>query len=149
MNASRTAWLALLAGVVLCAGCGPAANSHPTAKLAGHVTIDGQQIDVGQIQFMPLGKGPGSGQLAEGTIAQGSYSADRVPTGKVRVIFAALRKTGKMIHEGDYVFPEEVSMIPEKYQQGIEIDVSGDNPSQDFNLDSKSTSPGSKSGTTR
>ncbi len=134
MNASRMAWLTLSTAAILCCGCGQAVNEHPTAKLAGHVTVDGQQVDEGQIQFMPLGKGVGSGQLAEGTIAQGSYSADRVPVGKVRVIFAALRKTGKMIHEGVYVFPEEVSMIPDKYQQGIDIDVSGDNTSQDFNL---------------
>ena len=134
MNASRVTWLALSAAAILCCGCGQATNEHPTAKLAGHVTVDGQQIDDGQIQFIPLGKGPGSGQATDGAISQGSYAADRVPIGKVRVTFTAFKKTGRMINEGDHVFPELVSIIPDKYQQGMDIEVSGDNPSQDFAL---------------
>jgi hypothetical protein len=145
MNASRIAWLPLAAAVILCCGCGPSVNEHPTAKLAGRVTVDGQQVDEGQIQFLPLGKGPGSGQAADGAISKGSYAADRVPVGKVRVTFSAFRKTGKMINEGGHVFPELVTIIPEKYQQGIDIDVSGDNPSQDFSLVS-TQSDKSKSG---
>lgn len=134
MNASRVTWLALSAAAILCCGCGHAVNEHPTAKLAGHVTVDGQQIDDGRIQFFPLGKGPGSGQAADGAISQGSYAADRVPIGKVRVTFTAIRKTGRMINDGGHVFPELVSIIPDKYEQGMEIEVSGDNPSQNFDL---------------
>jgi hypothetical protein len=134
MNPWRIAWLALSAAAILCCGCGHAVNEHPTAKLAGRVTVDGQQIDEGQIQFLPLGKGPGSGQAADGPILQGGYAADRVPIGKVRVTFAAFRKTGRMINEGGHVFPELVSIIPDKYQQGMDIEVSGDNLSQNFVL---------------
>jgi hypothetical protein len=135
--ASQLAATALSAALLVSSGCGHSSNEHPTAKLAGHVTVDGQQIEDGHIQFLPLGKGPGSGQAADGAIAQGSYTADLVPTGKVRVTFAAFRKTGRMINEGGHVFPELVSIIPDKYQQGIDIDVSGDNPNQDFKLVSK------------
>ncbi|HEV2972379.1 MAG TPA: hypothetical protein VGY55_20570 [Pirellulales bacterium] len=146
MNALRIHWLALavaaiLCGAaVLCGGCGPATNSHPTAKLAGRVTLDGQPIAKGRIQFYPITAG---GQPDDAEINDGQYSAERVPRGKVRVIFLASHETGKIIHEPGNVFPEIKSIIPDQYQSGIEIEVSDDNPNQVFALDS---TPSAKSG---
>jgi hypothetical protein len=124
---------ALSAGIIATSGCGHSGNGHPTARLEGQVTVDNQPLSTGRIQFYPKG----TGQPADAEIAEGHYVADLVPKGKVRVTFTAVKKTGKTIHEPGHDFPELVSIIPEQYQSGIEINVEGDNPSQDFKLDSK------------
>jgi hypothetical protein len=124
---------ALAAALLLLAGCGRPVNAHPTARLEGKVAVDGQPIVTGRIQFFP--RGPGQPDDAE--ISAGHYLADRVPTGKVRVTFTAVKATGKMIHEPGHDFPELVSIIPEQYQSGAEVEIGGDNPNQDFNLVSK------------
>jgi hypothetical protein len=129
-TASQLLPAALTAALLLSAGCSHPVNAHPTARLEGKVAIDGQPILTGRIQFFP--KGPG--QPDDADISDGHYLADRVPLGKVRVTFTAVKETGKMIHEPGHEFPELVSIIPDKYQQGLDIEVSGDNPSQDFVL---------------
>ena len=136
MNASRLAWLALSTAAILCCGCGHAGNQHPTARLEGHVAVDAQPIHNGRIQFFPV---HGGGQPCDSEINDGHYAAEQVPRGKVRVTFTSVKETGKMIHEPGHVFPELVSIIPEQYQSGIEIDVEEDNANQDFKLVSTAT----------
>jgi hypothetical protein len=141
-SASGLALTILGVASLLTGGCGASANAHPTARLEGKVKVDGQAIPNGRIQFFPRG----SGQPDDAEISGGHYVAERVPSGKVRVTFTAVKETGKMIHEPGHTFPELVSIIPEQYQTGIEIDVGGDNPNQDFNLLSKPSSSNGKGG---
>jgi hypothetical protein len=125
-------WVALLALVV--AGCGT--SGLPTAKLEGTVTLDGTPIATGGIQFRP--KDPkGQAPPAGAVISDGKYSAKGVPIGKVVVMVTATKETGKTITQGSDSRPEAVNIIPQKYQKGIEIDVTGDNPNQNFELKSK------------
>ncbi len=136
MNASRVAWLPLSTVAILCCGCGHTGNEHPTAKLTGYVTVDAQPIHSGRVQFFPI---RGGGQPCDSEINDGRYAAEQVPLGKVRVTFTSVKETGKMIHEPGHVFPELVSIIPERYESGIEINVEGDNSNQDFKLVSTAT----------
>jgi hypothetical protein len=117
------------------AGCGGERSRNAGARLEGAVTLDGEPIAEGSLQFAPLEAGRGSPVAA--TIKDGRYVASAVPLGKLRVLVSASKKTGRMISEYSRPYEETVSIIPEKYQQGIEIDVSEDNPSLNFELQSR------------
>ncbi len=102
------------------------------------MTVDQEPIAKGFLNFTPqhLGEGPVTG--AE--IVDGRYVARAVPLGKVRVRFLAPKQTGRMITlpDGNTKVPEIVDIIPENYRAGIEIDVTGDNDQQNFDLVSES-----------
>jgi hypothetical protein len=140
--ASRFALTVLGIASLVSSGCGSSANAHPTARLEGKVMVDGQAIPSGRIQFFPRGLG----QPDDAEISDGHYLAEHVPSGKVRATFTAIKATGKMIHEHGHVTPETVSIIPEQYRSGIEIEVIGDNPNQDFTLLSKPSASGGRGG---
>jgi hypothetical protein len=127
----QSLWVALVA--LSAAGCGK--SGPPTAKLEGTVTLDGAPIATGYIQFRPTTKEQSN--PAGGKIENGQYVVKSAPLGKVLVLFNATKETGKTITEGDETRPEAVNIIPQKYQKGIEIEVAGDNPSQNFELKSK------------
>jgi hypothetical protein len=138
----RTAWLVLIGAATFCCGCGQSVNPHPTARLAGRVTIDGRPIAQGRIQFFPITAG---GQPDDTEIKDGEYAAEHVPRGKVRVVFLSAKETGKIIHDG-HDYPEIASIIPDQYRSGIDIDVGEDNPNQVFALVSKATAASRKGG---
>jgi hypothetical protein len=135
---AAVAWIALGALILVpLAGCWMGGPTAPSARLAGSVTLDGQSIEEGEIVFFPQGAGQARPESAP--IVGGRYEAKHVPMGKVQVRFNATRKTGKMIAipDSEEQFPEVVDIIPAKYAQGITIEVTGDNPSQDFQLTSR------------
>src|SRR5262245_44083135 len=107
---------------ILAAGCGSGGSpAGPVARLGGSVTLDATPIAEGSLQFVP--QDPGRGSPVAAAIKDGRYAAPAVPQGKVRVLISATRKTGKMIKEYSQPHEEIVSIIPEKYQGGIEITV--------------------------
>ena len=114
------------------AGCG---SGPPLGTVSGRITLDGQPIAQGNLQFVPqdASQGPTTGT----PIVDGRYVAEAVPRGKLRVLPTAIKETGKMIKEYSSSRPEVVNLIPEKYRAGISIEVTGDNPSQDFALKSR------------
>jgi hypothetical protein len=116
-------------------GCGSDKPSFPSARLEGSVTLDGQPIGEGNLQFVPqdVGKAP----VTAAPIVDGRYVAEAVPHGKLRVLLTATKKTGKMIMEYSTPRPEIVNVIPSKYRSGIPIDVSQDNPNMNFALQSR------------
>jgi len=115
------------------AGCGEE-SSENTARLKGSVTLDGDPIAKGTINFLP--EEPGQAAPASAQIAAGQYDVKAVPLGKVRVQIIATRETGRMITGSSEPVPEVLSIIPPKYAQGISIQVTGDNSQQDFPLTS-------------
>ena len=120
------------------AGCGEAGPAYPAAKLEGSVTIDREPVANGTVQFMPEQAGAGAGvQPVSAVIQDGKYSAGSVPKGKVRVLFSAQRKTGKMITEYSTPYEEVVSIVPKKYQEVITLEVAGDKLDQNFDLSSR------------
>jgi len=123
--------VALTTSVIFTAGCGTAVRDD-TVALAGGVTIDGQPVALGGIQFMPLEKG----RPAFAEVRDGRYQA-RVPKGRVRAIFSARCETGRQIEVYSTTIPEVLDVLPAALREGIEIVVEGDDPSRDFSLSSK------------
>jgi hypothetical protein len=84
--------------IATCLGCGK--NGPHRAAVSGHVTLDGQPIDEGVIQFLPVEGtiGPETG----GVITNGQYEIPRnrgPVVGKSRVELRASKKTGRKIQD--------------------------------------------------
>lgn len=123
----------LALGMLTVAGCSKSNSPFPVARLEGTFAIDGVPVPEGSVQFQPMG----SGQPGSGTVVNGHYVAERAPIGKVRVLFTALRETGKVVREGTHEFPERVDLVPARFRAGVDIDVVGDNSQLDFVLNSR------------
>src|SRR5947207_8876109 len=84
--------------IATCFGCGK--NGPRRAAVSGHVTLDGQPIDEGVIQFLPVEGtvGPETG----GVITNGQYDIPHergAVVGKSRVELRASKKTGRKIQD--------------------------------------------------
>jgi hypothetical protein len=84
--------------IATCFGCGK--NGPRRAAVSGHVTLDGQAIDQGVIQFLPVEGtvGPETG----GVITKGQYAIPQqhgAVVGKSRVELRASKKTGRKIQD--------------------------------------------------
>ncbi len=84
--------------ILACFGCGK--KGPQRAAASGHVTLDGQPIDQGVIQFLPVEGtvGPETG----GVISKGQYDIprERGPiVGKSRIELRASKKTGRKIQD--------------------------------------------------
>jgi hypothetical protein len=93
----RTGFAWLLA-VVLCCGAGCSGSGMELAEVSGTVQLDGQLIEEGSIQFIPVDgtNGPGAG----GIIKNGRYRITRdkgVVVGRNRVELRAFRKASRMV----------------------------------------------------
>jgi hypothetical protein len=131
----RPAWLYVVIGIVAClAGCGEG-PSYPAARVAGEITIDGEPLPTGYIQFTPQEKGPTVGA----PIVDGQYDAPHVPLGMVQVNFWARKETGRMEKDpdSDQLAPELTDAIPPAFRSGFKIDVRGDTEEQDFQMTSE------------
>lgn len=129
--ARRAQVLLLLFLLAVTGGC-QSEPSVPSAKISGQVTIGGKPIEQGNIQFMPQEGNLGSAVPA--TITNGAYEAE-VPVGKLKAMFYATKPTGKMLPGYSKPEPEIVNIIPPAAQGGIDFEVTGDNPSQNFELE--------------
>ena len=114
-------------------GCGP---KFPSTHLSGRVSVDGKVLSSGSIMFAPTESGTGSGVLVF-INPDGTYAAERVPLGKVRVTISSEEKTGKKAkgptgEEVDAV----VSIIPASKAGGIVIDVTSGQTVCDFEWES-------------
>lgn len=120
--------------VVVCGGLAGCGTSIPddTVALAGRVTIDGEPVALGGIQFMPLEKG----RPAFAEVRDGIYAA-RVPKGRVRAIFSSRKETGRQVQVYSTTMPEVIDALPASLREGIEITVEGDDPKRDFVLSGK------------
>ncbi|MDC0935547.1 hypothetical protein OAS39_04610 [Pirellulales bacterium] len=101
----------------LCEGCSK--GGLPAKVVYGTVTVGEEQVELGQIAFVPIDdtKGPTSA----GTITGGSYRVDArggVPLGTFRVEVVAQRTTGRQVQggrEGGELVDEIVTMGPPVY----------------------------------
>jgi hypothetical protein len=127
-------WLCLILGAALVCGCGSDKPTYPSARLEGKVTVDGQPIAQGSLQFVP--KDLGKASVTSAAIVEGRYVAEAVPRGSVRVLLSASKETGKMVTQYSTPRPEVINLIPNKYRSGISMEVSGDDPNANFELKS-------------
>jgi len=105
------------------AGCGD--GSPRNCTISGEVTVDGQPVESGSIQFKILEDGdlPGGGMILDG-----KYQTEVTP-GKKKVIISAVDTTAEPDAYGTYP-----SLIPEEYTKNPqEIEVTG-SATHDFHL---------------
>lgn len=145
MKLSRLICLVTPAALALAGGCGEAESSnYKSARLEGEVTVDGQPIDEGIIQFIPANTD--DGPITQAPILKGRYVANKVPLGRVNAILRSTPPPPPAQITSDYYPPETVG-IPDRYSSGFPIEVKEDKADQDFPLSSKGSSPpGAKSG---
>jgi hypothetical protein len=122
--------LILLGALATGFGCGKSG-----ARLEGSVTVDGNPISEGRLEF--LSREPGQRPPVSVAIKDGRYVAPSVPLGKVWVTISATKKTGRMIHEYSQPREEEVSIIPTAYADGFPIEVTADESTRNFELTSR------------
>jgi hypothetical protein len=133
---SRIAWPLFIVGsaiLALAAGCGRSA--FRTAHVEGSVTVDGEPVERGNVSFLSLQAGGGPNATAR--IFGGRYEAEGVPQGKVRVYLHAVKETQRTVTINQRSERETVSVIPEKFHTGLEIEVGADRVEHDFVLSSK------------
>ncbi len=123
-------------GLLLC-GCGRSEPSqkYAVAKVVGMVRLDGQPLERGRVQFVPTLSTPG--EPIAGDVAAGKFEIAGVPVGQHKVLFVATKETGKMISDRSEPYPEVVNLIPDKYRDGLDANVSGSDSKHDFDLQSK------------
>ena len=133
--------LAIVASVVCLAWAAPASAEtltfDPDGTAGGAVTIDGQPTPGdawGTINFRATG--PGQAPSTSARIVNGKYDSPDVPLGKVDVFIQIVQPTGKMLSEGGRQWPETRNLIAEEYNNAIQLEVTEDNPDQDFALTS-------------
>jgi len=132
IHVGRLSVLLFIASLIGCEKAGP---PYPTARLEGSVAIDGDTVKEGRIRFVP--KQVGAAPPAAVDIINGHYRADYVPLGKVRVKFSVLRRTDKMNTEYSSPYPVFEEVVAQKYRDGIELEVTGDDLERDFQLESE------------
>ena len=131
-----SAWVAVALLALAAIGCGEAGPNYPHAALSGAITLDDAPVETGRINFIPGSGVAGSPVAAD--VLDGRYEATEVPLGQLTVTFSLTKATGKMIVEGDREpYPEIISIVPPHYAQGLPLQVTGDNPAQDFHLTTK------------
>lgn len=104
--------------------------------MAGEVTIGGRPLPDdadATILFIPSGDA-GQAPPVSAPIVGGRYVARHVPLGRVTVMFRASRPTGRTLDDYGGGLPEHENLVPDKYIGGVPLDVTEDNPKQDFHL---------------
>jgi hypothetical protein len=119
-------------------GCGVDSQGKSTAHLQGTITIDGEPLPndaEGSITFKPTT--PGQAKSTGAQILAGKYNCPEAPVGPVKVYISIQQRTGKMISDGGVrSYPEMKELIAPGSGAGIELEVTGDNLKQDFDMES-------------
>jgi hypothetical protein len=135
---SATAIGVLAVAMLAAAGCrgGDGASAYPAASLIGSVTVDGQPVPNGLLQFLP--PAGGSAPVVQAEIKDGRYAATGVPLGKIRVLITAVKETGRMDSKStSQPVSEVMNLIPDRYRDGLDITVATGSGVQNFELKSK------------
>lgn len=140
MRASRrdfnSVWYWALATLVCAplAGCGEAAKA--TAHLQGQVTLNGQPLPAdatGSVSFVPTSRDQAAAATAE--IVNGKYDCPAAPQGAVRVSFNVMQPTGpEFTTDRGVTTRNTTNVTPAKYAAGIDVEISGDNAEQNYDL---------------
>ena len=131
-----TAWICVSLLSLLLSSCGDTERpKFPVAKVVGTLSLDGQPIQKGRVQFVPVSPTPGA--PVAGDVTSGKFEIADVPVGKHKVVFNATKETGKMITDRSEPYPEVVDLIPNQYRDGVDATVAGSESQQTFELTSK------------
>jgi len=135
-------WMPLAALLVVTVGC----TGSKQAAVTGEVTLDGDPVDGGTINFIPTG-GDTAGVTAWGKIEGGRYSipaSEGPAVGPNRVEIRWDRKTGKTIPAvppapPDTMIEETAQAVPARYNTESELkaEVKSGKNTFDFKLESQ------------
>jgi hypothetical protein len=119
-------------------GCNRKA-AYPGVRLEGAVTVKGDPLAEGGIQFLVEGDKTNGAPVVGGVIREGRYAVDGVPLGDVRVVLKSVRSTkpfppGHVPTMQEIMSQKFINMIPEKYREGIVIKVTEGQSVQDLKL---------------
>ncbi|WP_020472226.1 hypothetical protein [Zavarzinella formosa] len=133
---------AVVALIFLIPACGSSGPS--VAKIKGKVTLDGQPLAEGLVNFRPVGD---DAPTASGIVKNGEFTAE-VPVTKMRVSISASKVTGqrKAYNTPDSPLVDIVTeIIPAKYNSKSELvhDIKPDTKELNFELISD-PAPGKK-----
>src|SRR5271157_2372498 len=117
---------------ILVAGCGRTGGPGGSAVVEGRVTLNGVPLKNGQIQFIPVAGTRDAPVKA--AIVEGRYRAEGLSRGSYSITFNATRPTGKMRTEHGMQIPETENLIPKKYAAGMQMSISNNKETKDFNL---------------
>ncbi len=133
----------VLVAALLATGCGDSRRNN----VAGNVTVNGEPLEAGYIQFLPLENTASPTAGAE--IHQGRYEIPATGgpfTGEFRVEITASRNTGRTTRDPDSgeVVNVTEQYLPHHYNQQSELRArieSGSPDSVDFNLELQKAIP--------
>jgi hypothetical protein len=112
------------------------------ASVSGTVTLDGQPLPHGVIDFFPTNGN--SGPSAGSTITDGHYeiASDKgVVVGLNRVSISSVQKTGRSIQSVDAVHEERLEAVPAKYNHESELTRDVQPGANELNFDLKGRVP--------
>ena len=126
--------LALATTLLSCFGCGGGSSSGNTAHLQGTVTLAGQPLPAGAEGAVTFRNA--SGAAATAPIKEGRYDSPATPKGSVKAFFTINKPTGKTYKSERTVteVAETISIVPASVSNGVDVEVSGDNAEQNFDL---------------
>lgn len=131
LDVTRFLWLGAFLLVLPMVGCG----GKSLRGVSGKVTLNGEPVESGSIQFLPTGEGTPEG----GDIVNGEYSAN-VSLGEMKVKIFASRphptKTEPGPEPGGPEVPVLVDYIPKKYNEktGLIVTIKGGGETHNFEL---------------
>jgi hypothetical protein len=124
-----TFFAGLLLAATCLAGCG-GGHKYAGTNITGNVTIGGQPVEKGNLQFVPAPETKGTIVSAE--VRNGRYTAEKVPTGLVRVMLVATRETGETEEFRGKQVPKLTSIVPDKYKDGEAKEIKADTKNLDI-----------------
>jgi hypothetical protein len=127
-RALLTPFALLIAFTITPVGCGPAAPK--TAHLAGTITVAGQAPPADarvRLSIAPTVERPGAGSHVTGN----KYDCPNSPLGHIAVDGPAATTPSNFTTDPA---DQYISLIDPIYSAGLELDVTGDNLKQDFDL---------------
>jgi len=124
--------VAAILAVVSFVGCG---GGKELNEISGSVTLDGEPVKEGSIQFLPTGEGTPEGA----NIVDGKYTAKVSPgSSKVKITAMKAHPTEKTpsIEPGEPDVPKMIEAVPAKYntETTLTVEVAKDGETHDFTL---------------
>jgi hypothetical protein len=119
-------------------GCPESGTGAPTAHVQGTVTINSQPIPADAQASITFRPGPEAvtAQSAGSPIVNGKYDVPNAPIGKVKVEFAIMQDTGKMVPSTDGGRPDREfkNLVPPGSREPQMAEITGDKADLNFDL---------------
>lgn len=114
-------------------GCGLGGGS--VAHLSGQVTLGGKPLPETAQAFITFAPAVYPNQSVSVPITAGRYDSPKTPAGTCRVFFEITTSGPEKISDRTgQPYRDFFNLVPARHADGIPLEVSGDNPDQNFDL---------------